>query len=418
MYVIPEGSKVKVLYVAGMPSPVITILTGKSEGDITHAPGFFYPWYKLVEKGHQVDFVVTSNFNGKSHVVVDWFSDRNIYANIYDPLSDSPWYLRSIRRVKRFIKLAYYTDKAIRENDYDFVYCWAYYEGFVGNLVANFRGVPCGMRSMGTLLNHEFEKYGVLLTALRRPIEYLSFKMKKNFFIMTNDGSKGDVVYKKWVGVNKKYDFYFWKTGIKFKGIEELVSAVSLPKHKYLFFAARFEGSKRHDRILKILNILHSREINIHLYFAGSIASDRYYKEINNLIKSYGLVNYVHFLGPIRQDDLKLFAYNAVANPLMYNGTSLGNVFFETFMVGSLIIGLNDGSLSDYVVNNKNGFIVNDELEASIVVEKLIKDRSSGQKLRENAILCAKNKFLTIDERFDMEVELIESVAKLKKAKK
>lgn len=188
----------KILYVTGMCGPIKDILTGKTENEITNGPGFFYPWYKLVKRGHQVDFVVASNFNSEFDIKVDWFKKENIYANVYDPYSEAPWYKRGFRRIKRFIKLLYYTNKAISENDYDFIYCKAFGEGLAGNIVANLRGVPCGMRSMGTMLSYDFDNYGVIGTAIRRPIEFLTFKLKKNFFIMTDDGTKGDFVYEQW----------------------------------------------------------------------------------------------------------------------------------------------------------------------------------------------------------------------------
>ena len=74
----------KILYISGMSIPLIDILTGKQIEQITHSPGFFQPWYRLAIRGHQVDFVVTSNFNEKININVDWFSRKNLKANICD----------------------------------------------------------------------------------------------------------------------------------------------------------------------------------------------------------------------------------------------------------------------------------------------------------------------------------------------
>lgn len=404
----------KILYVTGMCVPIKDIFTGKTENEITHLAQFFHPWYKLVKKGHQVDFVVASNFNEKPNIKVDWFREENIYANIYDPYSEIPWYRRIFRRIKRFLKLIYYTNKAISENDYDFVYCLAYYEGLAGNIVANIRGVPCGMRSMGTMLYYDFEKYGPIWTAVKRPIEFLVFKLKKEFFIMTDDGTKGDLVFEEWKPKKKKYDFHFWKTGISFKAIDEIQSNVTIPEHEYLFFAARFDAWKRHDRVLKILHKLHLRKNYIHLYFSGNITHKSCYDEVMKLVMKYELDTYVHFLGPIKQDDVKLYAYNAVANPTMYDCSNLGNVFFEIFSTGSIVIGINDGSLSDYLVNQENGYIVDNEDEACLVVEMLLRNKDMSKRIRKNAIATARQKVLSIDDRFDKEVDLIEKAIESK----
>jgi glycosyltransferase involved in cell wall biosynthesis len=406
----------KILYVTGMCDPITDILTGKTENEITHSPGFFHPWFKLVQRGHQVDFVVASNFNNDVHVKVDWFSEENIVANVYDPYSETPWYGRIFRRLKRFGKLLYYTNKAISENDYDFVYCKAFYEGLAGNIVANFRNVPCGMRSMGTMLNIDFEKYGVLGTAFKRPIEYLTFKLKKDFFIMTDDGTRGDIIYKEWKPKKKHYDYYFWKTGVAIENIEDINSTIQIPDHDYLFFAARFDNWKRHDRILDLLRILHDQGLHLHLYFAGGVQSRSYHATIHKMVKSLKLEDYVHFLGPVKQHDLKVLAYRAIANPLMYDVSNLGNVFFESFSTGAIVIGINDGSLEEYITHNKNGFIVNNEEEAAKVIRNVLQDNDYAQIIRRSAVISAREKVLTIDERFDMEVDLIEKTVEMRRA--
>jgi glycosyltransferase involved in cell wall biosynthesis len=401
----------KVLYVTGLCDPIKDILTGKTEREVTHSPGFFYPWYKLVQRGHQVDFVVASNFNEPYDIRVDWFRPENIYANVYDPFLEAPWYRRIPRLISRFIRLFYYTDRALRENHYDFVYCKAFNEGLVGNIVANLHGVPSGMRSMGTMLYDDFERYGSFGTAIRRPVEYLTFKLSKAFFIMTDDGTKGDLVYEAWKPRPEKYPYLFWKTGVAIKSIDDLESDVVIPDHDYLFFAARFDRWKRHDRIVRILEGLHKRGRMLHLYLAGPVQTPTYHDEIRSLVRQLGLEDYVHFLGPINQDDLRRYAYHAVANPLMYNVSNLGNVFFETFSTGAVILGLDDGSLDDYIDDTCNGFIVRDEMHAISVVESILDGLVDRAEVRRLAIQTARKRFLSLEERFDMEVDLIERTA-------
>ncbi len=401
----------KVLYVGGLSGPLKDILSGKKEDEITHAAQFFHPWYQLVKKGHQVDFIVASNFNEPITINVDWFNEDNLYANVYDPYSELPWYRRIFRRIKRFAKLLYYTNKAVKQNKYDFIYCLTYYEGLAGNIIANMRGIPCGMRSMGTMLNEDFKQHGVTGTAWRRPIEYLMFKMKKKFILMTDDGTKGDVVYNEWKPQPEKYDFHFWKTGIDMTQIDQLHSDTTIPQHDYLFFAARIEQWKRHDRVIKTLHLLHQQGRKLHLYFAGKIQSHAYNDEIKSLISEYQLDEYVHFIGAIKQVDVKLMAYHAAANLSMYDVSNLGNVFFEIFSIGSIVIGINDGTLDDYLIHDKTGFIVNDEQQACDIIADLLNDPKKVEEIRTGAIEYAAKHVLSCDERFGREVELIEKSA-------
>lgn len=398
----------KILYVGGLSGPLKDIISGKKENEITHAAQFFHPWYQLVQKGHQVDFVVSSNFNDPITINVDWFSEDNLYANVYDPYSELPWYRRIFRRIKRFTKLLYYTNKAVKQNQYDFIYCLTYYEGLAGNIIANWYGIPCGMRSMGTMLNEDFKKHGIKGTAWRRPIEYIMYKMNKRFILMTDDGTKGDVVYDAWKPQPEKYDFHFWKTGIDMTQIDELESDLKLPEHDYLFFAARIEQWKRHDRVIKTLHLLHQNGRKLHLYFAGKVQTYTYYDEIKKQITEYHLDDYVHFLGAIKQVDVKLMAYHATANLSMYDVSNLGNVFFEIFSIGSIVIGINDGTLDDYLKHQENGFIVDNEQMACEIILELLENQELVQQIRTNAIDFASKHVLSCEERFGREVDLIE----------
>ena len=80
----------------------------------------------LVDRGHKVDFVMTSNFNKNYNIKVGWFSEKNIVKNIYAPKTENRGILRGLRQIKRFLQLLYYTNKAVKQKHYDFIYCKAF----------------------------------------------------------------------------------------------------------------------------------------------------------------------------------------------------------------------------------------------------------------------------------------------------
>jgi hypothetical protein len=51
---------------------------------------------------------------------------------------------------------------------------------------------------------------------------FLSFFLKSSFLLITNDGSPGDLLYKK-IG-NKKTPFYFWKNGYEKLKVNNTIS--------------------------------------------------------------------------------------------------------------------------------------------------------------------------------------------------
>lgn len=400
----------KILYVAGMGIPLRDILSGKRVEEVTHSPGFFQPWYRLAMRGHQVDFVVTSNFNVVTDVNLGWFGTENLKANIYDPAVETSIFRRLPRRLSRLFRLIYHVNKALREDNYDFVMCWAFFEGFVGNVLANLYGIPCGMRSMGTLLVPELKKRGSFITAIRHPVEYFSFKLKKSFFLMTDDGTRGDQLYKAWRPRQRKYDYLFWKTGVKFRTVDEISPQIEKPSHSYIFFAARFDSWKRHDLIIETLRKLHNCGRYLHLYFAGSTHSEKYFDDIMHQAYAAGLSEFVHYLGAIPEDNIRVYAYHATANIFMYDVSNLGNVFFETYTTGGVIIGKNDGSLDDYIETGRNGFIVNDTDEACKIIDEILSGTHDVQAIKNAAKRDARSRCMSMNERFDAEVALIERV--------
>ncbi|MEJ5306932.1 MAG: glycosyltransferase [candidate division WOR-3 bacterium] len=399
-----------ILYVTGLTLPLKDILNGKTENEISGLPGFYYPWKKLVEKGHNVDFVFISNFKGEYNIKVKWFREKNILVNIYAPYTEEK-FMRFIRQIIRFLQLLYYTYKATRAKKYDFIYCKVY-EGFAGQIIGKMYKIPTGIRLFGdfTFCYPDIKKHGKFIGTLKHLFEFFSFKVGANFLIATDDGSNCDKLFKVWD--NGKIKFYFWKTGIDMSLPE---NSKQIPKDNYLYFAARYQEWKRQDRVLRVLKILEGKGYNINLIFTGSITSVNYYESLKNLARELNIFEKVFFEREIPKDEVKIIAKNAVANLLMADYSNLGNVFFEIFSIGSLIISLKNRALEEYIINGYNGFLVENEEEAAEVVIKILKGDIDTNFVKQNARKTALERFLSIEERFDKEVELIERTARREK---
>ena len=394
-----------ILYVTGITPPIEAVLRGES--DIQGLPPFYYPWKMLVDRGHTVDFVMTSNFDDKYNIRVDWFSEKNIIKNIYAPRSESTSRLRIFRQIKRFFQLLYYTNKAVKEKRYDFIYCKAF-EGVAGQIVANIHHIPHGVRSFGDHMYLEIKKYGAKKAALKHPLEYLCYQLECDFFLMSEDHKDQIITYDSWCKSKNKYPFYLWPSGIEFKRLEDLQSDTEVPTQPYLFFAARIDPPKRQDRVIQVLNCLHESGRKIHLYFCGAEYSRVWQEELNLLIARYNLEEYVHFLGSVSQDTLKVLAYNAIANILMIDGSSRNNVFYEIMSVGAIVVGLDDGGINDYITDGVSGFLVKDEDEAANKVIAIMDNPQLANSIHKAALKETSEKVMSIETRFGKEVALIE----------
>jgi glycosyltransferase involved in cell wall biosynthesis len=268
--------------------------------------------------------------------------------------------------------LARVVNGQLRSNDYDFVYCKAFEEGLIANLLANFYGVPVGMRCMGTMLAEEVASRP-LMAAARHPVEWLCFRLPKTFFLMTDDGTRGDVVHKAW-GRKAKYEFLFWLTGVEHVDSPDVDEIGVEYSSNYLFCAARVQRWKRQDRVLRVAaEVARRYSIILDVVFAGHVDDIQYREELDAMANRLGLRPPI-FLGAVSQQEIRDKARAAVAHVLCYDISSRGNVFFETASWGCAVVSIDHGSLEPFVESGTDGFLCSDEIEAADAVHRLLRD--------------------------------------------
>lgn len=412
----------KILYVGGLGIPIADILRGKTEQEITGWPAYFYPVYKLIQAGHTVDFAAVTDIK-EYNIKVDWFSEKQIVVNvIIDPeiVRKKNRILRKCYIARKWISAIAQINKIIATGKYDFVYCQDYL-GILGAFSVARHKIPSGVRFYGdtfqlngkVLSKHEYiEEHGKFAFFAAKPGLYMLYKLRKSFILTTDDGSHGDLTYNALKPRKDKYDFYHWKTGVnKDKPNMEEYPDLNCIDYPYICYPARVDNIKRQDRAIKILALLHSKGYKIHLYLIGQICDQTFYEQLIKQIKDSDLEQYVHFTGGVSQPQMKAYALKAVANILVSDLSNKGNVFFELFSIGSVIISLNDHSLDEFIINDENGYLQDNEEGISENVIDLINNPGKRMIISQNAKKTADQKVMSIDERFNLEIELIEAYA-------
>lgn len=135
-----------------------------------------------------------------------------------------------------------------------------------------------------------------------------------------------------------------------------------------------------------------------------------YVDEIKALVRKLELEEYVHFLGGVSQDTVRAFAHSSAATLIMQDHSNLGNFFYEAMSSGAILVVTDDGAVSQFIRDGESGFIVSNPREAADVVEQAYADSALAASLREQSRATAERLFLSADERFDKEVELIETI--------
>ena len=261
-----------ILYVGSLAIPLRDVLSGKTENEITGWPAFFFPVYKLIMEGHQVDFVVVSDMKDYN-ISVDWFNENQIVENIYIDNSKRGKYgllSKLYYRIFEDIKFLKAINKAVKKKHYDFIYCQEI-TGAWGNVIANKYNIPCGVRIYGDAFafrgkihtKYEFiQKHGVLSLFLALPKMMLLYKLKKSFMLTTADGTHGDLTYEILKPKKKKYDFYYWKTGVnKNLPLKDFDIETALNDVQYITYPARIDTIKRQEVAIDVLNLIHKKGI-------------------------------------------------------------------------------------------------------------------------------------------------------------
>lgn len=398
----------KILYVAPLVAGFQDILEGKKESK--GLPSFIYPLKKLLQDDNQVDIILISNYKRNINIKVNWINNDNILANINNDFAGAVGLKRFFFKIKSLIDLSMTICKALKHGHYDFVYCHGT-AAYIGNVLANFYNVRCGYRIYGVInLAHDIKKMGRLHSIIRHPIYYGIFRERKEFIMITDDGTYGDEVFKIY---NPKASFpiYYLVNGVdknfEYRSTKNVLDRNGVDAERYIFHAGRIARIKRQDRIIEVIHMLDRSGNKMHLLFAGHISDNAFYDELINKVKKYGLEEFVHFLGPIERPMMQSLSHDALATVLLGDCSNQGNVFFECAFAKSLIITYPEKSLKKYIVHNQSGFFVKDEKDAKEHIVNIINKKYDTKKIRIMLKENVDSKLQSWTERCKYEVDLI-----------
>lgn len=373
-------------------------------------PSFNKILKKLVDENNEIDFVLIQNAGSTEelNIGVHWLNENQFKDTIKYKCS-------MFSKLLAGFKLMFDTTKLLIKGNYDFVYAHGTVAGLAA-IPAKLLNVPFGQRVYGTFLWDQYKKDKSTFSKLkmiRRFYELITYKFEKAFLLITNDGSRGDLVHDKLCNNKCKYDFYYWVNGVdrvdddftnndKDKIIEKY--NIQTP---FLFYPARIDSWKRQDRAINIIKMLRDEGIYMHCYFAGGVSVQDYYEMLKRQIVDEELDELVHFLGNVDKETMIFMNKNAVATLSLYDVCCFTNIFHEMMASGAIPIIKNDGVVDEIISNGYNGFLVSDDdLEVKSIIKKLL-DSNSNDYIRRNAITKSLEYTKSWDDRINDEIELI-----------
>lgn len=241
---------------------------------------------------------------------------------------------------------------------------------------------------------------------------YLTFLLKADLYILTNDGTNARDIA---IGLGVKKDkIHFLKNGIDksiaFKEEDKSLKILIAPNNeKILITVSRLEKWKQVDIIIKTFSELVKVNSNIRLIVVGDG------NEYNNLVllsKSLNIESSVIFTGAI--EHYQVIDYLKISNIFisMNSLSSMSNPVYEAMICGIPVIAINAGSTEDLINDKINGFLIESNKidKLHLLINDVLTNNELVQKVSRNAQNFMLDEWPSWEERVKYEIELIESL--------
>ncbi|OGZ33179.1 MAG: hypothetical protein A2V69_01465 [Candidatus Portnoybacteria bacterium RBG_13_40_8] len=176
-----------------------------------------------------------------------------------------------------------------------------------------------------------------------RKTEYRYSVLNSNHIIAISDYTKKTIIEKYKINPNKITTIYL---GADNKKNEK--GAISLPKN-FIFYPATFWPHKNHKILIEALNKLKYEFPDLNLVLTGIIKNEKVKKEIDDLIKLYGLSKKVLFLGYIPDKQLNYIYQKAGALVFPSSFEGFGLPIVEAFEHELPVVAANNTSIDEIV---------------------------------------------------------------------
>lgn len=290
------------------------------------------------------------------------------------------------------------------------IYSYEVNSVYAGGKLARKYNLPFVTRFQGTILAPIKDN---LFNRLRRYPHFQALRTKANVTIMTDDGTKGNVVLKRLK--NDSEIVRFWRNGVDIKleapkniaEMEEIKQHLGINQNeKVLLTVSRLVGWKRVDRAIEALAVVVKEKPNVKLVVVGDGEEKQ---NLVTLVKKLNITKNVLFIGAVPQTEVKNYLDLADVFLSLYDLSNVGNPLLEAMSRGKPIITLNVGDTASLIKNNENGVILElsqlDEIPR--YVHKIIDNNEYAKMLGNNAKRYAKDHFWSWQDRMKAELALV-----------
>ncbi len=273
--------------------------------------------------------------------------------------------------------------------------------------------LPFVTRFQGTILAQVNDNW---LNRLKRYPHFQALETRANILIMTDDGTKGDIVLGKLK--NDSEIIKFWRNGvdINVEDCKNIAEIEKIKRHlgikqneKVLLTISRLVSWKRVDRAIEALATVIKEKPNVKLVIVGD---GKEKQKLVTLVEKLHIARNVLFVGAVNQTEIKNYLDLADVFLSLYDLSNVGNPLLEAMSRGKPLITLNVGDTASLIKNNENGVIL--ELsqlnEIPHYIHKIIDNSKYAEMLGNNAKRYAQVHFWDWHERMKAELDLVDKL--------
>lgn len=250
---------------------------------------------------------------------------------------------------------------------------------------------------------------------LRKLESLLSLRARADAYIMTNDGTKGDEVWRSWNSHLTADTLLHIRNGIaadvapRDSSRESALSAFGLdPAHRHVLMLSRLDPIKRIDRGLRAIAALRSSHPHVRLLIAGD-GEQR--AQLETMAQDLGIADRVVFLGALDRQAVNQILQGADVFLSLYDHSNCGNPLFEALHHHLPVITLDNGATGTVIVNDVNGMLLPVDDSASLIaaLKRLLDNPEARDHLRKGAEIWSQENLVFWSDRMDREIEWLSS---------
>jgi len=319
-------------------------------------------------------------------------------------------YLYSVNRLINYLLnqllfLSFYLIKGAKNVDIFYGYEIEYIPAL--KLISKLRGKPFVSRFQGTILSPLMEKK---LWKIRYFPHYFSIKIPADITIMTDDGTKGDLVAQ--VIGNKSKQFKFLKNGVDFKLSDEKcigqnIKAVlrDVDKYEYNFISvSRLQKWKRLDRSIAVFEKFQKNFPDSRFIIVGDGDKKRDWEK---LVEGKLLAEHVVFTGGVNKDEIYSLMQASDIFLSHYELSNVGNPLWEAMFNKCLIVTIDNGDTGKIIKDSWNGIISSEESYLDNATKLSNQVNIGIEHLKVEASITLENNVSSWESRMAKELELV-----------